>query len=64
MSDMKTGQRVVLTYTPGAGVEVTVNRAVKGTIQGDDFARALFAIWLGDPPNPEVKLGLLGGACG
>lgn len=64
MSDMKTGQRVVLGYAPGAGVEVTVNRAVKGTIQGEDFAKALFAIWLGDPPNPEVKLGLLGGACG
>jgi len=64
MSDMKTGQRVILTYTPGAGVEVNVNGAARGSIQGDDFARALFAIWLGEPPNPEVKQGLLGGACG
>lgn len=64
MDDMKTDQRVILTYTPGAGVEVNVNRAAKGTIKGDDFAKALFAIWLGDPPNPEVKMGLLGGTCG
>jgi hypothetical protein len=64
MGDMKAGQRVILTYTPGVGVAVDVNRVVKGTIKGDDFAKALFAIWLGDPPNPEVKMGLLGGTCG
>jgi hypothetical protein len=64
MGDIKAGQRVILTYRPGAGVEVDVNRAAKGTIKGDDFSRALFAIWLGDPPNPEVKMGLLGGTCG
>ena len=64
MGDMKTGQRLILTYTPGAGVEVNVNGAARGAIKGEDFARALFAIWLGDPPNPELKTGLLGGACG
>jgi len=64
MGDAKTGQRVVLTYTPGKGTEVNVNGAAQGTIRGDDFAKALFAIWLGDPPNPEVKTGLLGGTCG
>lgn len=64
MGDMKAGQRVVLTYTPGTGVEVNVNRTAKGSIKGDDFAKALFAVWLGDPPNPEVKTGLLGGTCG
>ena len=32
---------------------------------GDDFAKAFLSIWLGtDPPNPEIKAGLLGGACG
>jgi chalcone isomerase-like protein len=64
MGDMKAGQRVILTYTPGAGVEVDVKGAAKETIKGDDFAKALFAIWLGDPPNPEIKIGLLGGTCG
>jgi Chalcone isomerase-like len=43
---------------------VDVKGAAKGTIKGDDFAKAFFSIWLGDPPNPELKSGLLGGACG
>ncbi|HEY2849608.1 MAG TPA: chalcone isomerase family protein [Gemmatimonadaceae bacterium] len=64
MTDMKTGQRITLVHKPGTGVDVNVNGAAKGTIKGDDFAKALFAIWLSDPPNPEIKSGLLGGACG
>jgi hypothetical protein len=65
MADMKIGQRLSFVVKPGTGVEVNVNGAVKGTIKGDDFAKALLAIWLGsDPPNPEIKTGLLGGACG
>ena len=65
MSDAKTGEQLRLTYKPGAGVRVQVNKAVKGTVKGDDFARALFSIWLGvNPPNEELKAGLLGGACG
>jgi hypothetical protein len=65
MADMKSGQRLRLVHKPGAGVQVDVNKAVKGTIKGDDFARALFSIWLGEnPPNAGLKAGLLGGACG
>jgi len=64
MEDMKTGGRMNFSYKIGSGVEVNVNGAAKGTINGDDFAKALFAIWLGDPPNPEIKAGLLGGPCG
>jgi hypothetical protein len=63
MVDMKTGQRLTLVHKTGAGVEVNVSGTSKGTIKGDDFAKALFAIWLGDPPNPEIKAGLLGGVC-
>ncbi len=62
--DVKSGQRMIFIFTPGAGVQVNVNNAVKGTIKGDDFAKAFLSIWLGDPPNPEIKTGLLGGACG
>ena len=65
MEEMKTGQRLVFVRQPGAGIQVSVNGAVKGTIPGDDFSRALLTIWLGaEPPNPEVKAGLLGGSCG
>jgi len=65
MADMKSGQRLTFIAKPGAGVEVNVNGTVKGTIEGDDFSRAFLSIWLGAmPPNPGLKTGLLGGACG
>ena len=52
-------------YKPGQGLQVEVNGAAKGNIKGDDFAKAFLSIWLGaEPPNPELKAGLLGGSCG
>ena len=64
MADVKTGERLTFIHKPGAGLQVDVNGAVKGTIKGDDFAKAFLSIWLGaDPPNPEIKAGMLGGAC-
>jgi Chalcone isomerase-like len=64
MSDMKTGQRLTFVRVPALGTQVSVNGVVKGTIIGDDFSRALISIWLGpEPPNAELKSGLLGGAC-
>lgn len=65
MADMKVGERIVMTAKPGAGVQVAVKGAAKGAVAGDDFARALLAIWLGPrPPNADLKTGLLGGKCG
>ena len=64
MADVKSGQRLTFTFKPGAGLQVNVNGSMKGTIKGDDFGKAFLSIWLGDPPNPEIKTGLLGGACG
>ena len=64
MSDVKTGERLTFIHKPGTGLQVDVNGAVKGIIKGDDFAKAFLSIWLGDPPNPEIKAGMLGGPCG
>lgn len=65
MSDMKTGQRLTFVRQPGTGTQVSINGTLKGTITGDDFSRALISIWLGaEPPNVELKNGLLGGPCG
>ena len=65
MGDVKTGERLTFVHKPGTGLQVDVNGTVKGTIKGDDFAKAFLSIWLGaDPPNPEIKAGMLGGACG
>lgn len=64
VQDMRSGEPMTFVRLPGRGVEVDVGEHATGTIPGEDFAQALFAIWLGDhPPNPELKRGLLGGAC-
>lgn len=65
MADMSDGGTLQFTYVPGTGLEVKVGNRVRGTIEGEDFARAFFSIWLGSsPPNGGLKTGLLGGACG
>ena len=64
MSDLRTNQQMTFTFRPGVGVQVDVSGMVKGMVKGDDFAKAFLSIWLGNPPNPEIKAGLLGGACG
>lgn len=64
MSDIKTGQRLTFVRLPGMGIQVSFNGTVKGTITGDDFSRAFISIWLGkEPPNAQLKTGLLGGPC-
>jgi hypothetical protein len=63
MQDIGEGDVMTFTYLPGQGTEVAVNGTVKGTVEGADFGRELLAIWLGEPPNSEIKAGLLGGGC-
>jgi hypothetical protein len=48
-------------YMPGQGVSVYMKGALKGTIKGIDFKKALFYIWLGDKPaDKKLKKGMLG----
>jgi Chalcone isomerase-like len=63
MTDLKSGQQMTFISRPGVGVEMDISGSVKGTVKGDDFAKAFLSIWLGNPPNPEIKTGLLGGVC-
>ena len=59
--DIQPGDRYSLSYTPGVGTELALNGVPKGTIEGADFAAALFSIWLGpNPIDPKFKLALLG----
>jgi hypothetical protein len=44
------GDRYALTYIPGKGTTLTLNGTFLGMIRGDDFAAALYAIWLGKNP--------------
>jgi hypothetical protein len=59
--DIAPGDRVSLTYLPAVGTRVEINGATRGTIEGADFARALFSMWLGEAPFDEgFRKALLG----
>jgi hypothetical protein len=48
--DVQPGDRYALTYLPGKGTELSLNGVSLGHIEGEDFAAAVFAIWLGPAP--------------
>ncbi len=55
------GDVFIITYVPNEGVSVLKNGAKKGTVEGLDFKKALFGIWLGDKPaDDDLKAGMLG----
>ena len=59
--DVKPGDRYSLTYIPGIGTELALNGQPKGIIEGTDFAKAVFSIWLGpEPINDSFKAQILG----
>jgi hypothetical protein len=48
-------------YLPGKGLEVYKNKALSSVIEGLDFKKALFGIWLGDKPaQADLKEKMLG----
>ena len=60
--DVKPGDRYALTYLPGRGTELALNGTVLGSVEGADFASALFSIWLGKQPfDASLKQQLLRG---
>jgi hypothetical protein len=59
--DVQPGDRYALTYRPGSGTELSLNGTPLGRIEGEDFAAAVFAIWLGtDPIDTDFRDALLG----
>ncbi|MBT3223968.1 MAG: chalcone isomerase family protein [Proteobacteria bacterium] len=61
LSDVKRGDRIGFDYVPGQGTEISVRGEKKGTIEGVDFMRAMWGIYLGtSPPTAKLKRGLLG----
>lgn len=59
--DVQPGDRYSLTYVPGRGTELALNGRPIGTIEGADFAAALYAMWLGEKPmNRSFRRQLLG----
>jgi hypothetical protein len=59
--EIKKGDTFIIANVPGQGVVVFKNGVKKGTIDGHDFKRALFGIWLGTKPaDKDLKEGMLG----
>jgi hypothetical protein len=60
-SDLKKGDVFLFVYDPQKGTQIVKNGVCKGIIDGLDFKKALFGIWLCDkPPSQELKRELLG----
>jgi len=58
--DVVPGDRYSLTYVPGVGTELARNGRTLGSIEGADFASAVFAIWFGEEGvDPSLKQRLL-----
>ena len=48
-------------YAPGAGTKISKNGKIKTTIQGIDFKKSLFGIWLcAKPAQESLKAHMLG----
>lgn len=59
--DVKPGDRYSLTYIPGRGTELALNDEVLGVVDGAEFARAMFSIWIGPQPiDRNFKRTILG----
>ena len=59
--EIKGGDVFTLNYVPGAGVKSFKNGKIQATIEGEDFKKALFGIWLGeDPIDAGLKTSILG----
>lgn len=52
-SEIKEGDVYDLWYTPGVGLKSYRNGTYQSTVEGFDFKKALFGIWLGDEPVDE-----------
>ena len=56
------GEVITFTYVPGQGTVVAAKGKTVGTIEGKDFADALFAAWIGSSPvDSSLKQALLAG---
>ncbi len=61
MTDVSEGDKVVLEYAPETGTSLYIRGQKRGTVEGFEVAKGLFAIFLGSTPvTKDLKNGLLG----
>lgn len=62
MEEIKLNDVYDIAYVPGTGVVIYKNGAKSNTIQGLEFKKAVFGIWLcDDPADEDLKEGMLKG---
>lgn len=58
---VRKGDIIRIDYNPAIGTEVRINNEWRGSIEGNDFFRALLKIWLGEHPiSSSLKSDMLG----
>ena len=60
--DLKEGEKLSITYTPGKGTSIAnADGSEKISVEGKDFADALFSVWIGaEPVSESLREGMLG----
>ena len=60
-AELKEGAEMLVTYVPGEGTTVVATGGGSATVEGKEFADALFKNWLGaHPADEDLKAGMLG----
>lgn len=60
-AELKEGEDMLLTYVPGKGTTIQSGSGQELSVEGKDFADALFSVWLGPSPvDAGLKEALLG----
>ncbi|MGB5473831.1 MAG: chalcone isomerase family protein [Gammaproteobacteria bacterium] len=58
---VRNGDTIRIDYNPAIGTEVRINDEWRGSVEGNDFFRALLKIWIGEHPvSSSLKKGMLG----
>lgn len=58
---VRAGELIRIDYTPAGGTEVLINNERRGSVEGNDFFRALLQVWLGSHPvSKTLKRDMLG----
>ena len=58
---VRKGDTIRIDYNPAIGTEVRINGEWRGSVEGNDFFRALLKVWLGDHPvSSSLKDAMLG----
>lgn len=59
--DTEEGDLIEVDLNGASGVTVSIDGKPRGSVEGEDFAKAVLRIWLGPkPPSDDLKNGMLG----